>query len=151
MSDSVRPHRRQPTWLPHPWDSPGQFSDQGSNPGALHWKFQCLSHQTTMEIPRFIQNAFFSTICINTLLRSFALSNTPGIVLEAKYLYTGCYLIPEMFLTCSPYVMISNKNDQCIHSISLVFAKLFAKEKRKKNTMHYLMILIMQIKTEVLN
>ena len=24
MSDSVRPHRRQPTRLPHPWDSPGK-------------------------------------------------------------------------------------------------------------------------------
>ena len=24
MSDSVWPHRRQPTWLPHPWDSPGK-------------------------------------------------------------------------------------------------------------------------------
>ena len=24
MSDSVRPHRWQPTRLPHPWDSPGQ-------------------------------------------------------------------------------------------------------------------------------
>ena len=24
MSDSVRPHRRQPTWLPYPWDSPGK-------------------------------------------------------------------------------------------------------------------------------
>ena len=24
MSDSVRPHRQQPTRLPHPWDSPGK-------------------------------------------------------------------------------------------------------------------------------
>ena len=24
MSDSVQPHRRQPTRLPHPWDSPGK-------------------------------------------------------------------------------------------------------------------------------
>ena len=24
MSDSVRPHRRQPTRVPHPWDSPGK-------------------------------------------------------------------------------------------------------------------------------
>ena len=24
VSDSVRPHRRQPTRLPHPWDSPGK-------------------------------------------------------------------------------------------------------------------------------
>ena len=23
-TDSVRPHRRQPTRLPHPWDSPGK-------------------------------------------------------------------------------------------------------------------------------
>ena len=49
VSDSVLPHRRQPTRLPHPWDSPGQntgvgshsllrgFSPtQGSNPGLLH-------------------------------------------------------------------------------------------------------------------
>ena len=24
VSDSVRPHRRKPTRLPHPWDSPGK-------------------------------------------------------------------------------------------------------------------------------
>ena len=27
MSDSVGPHRRQPTRLPHPWDSPGKNTD----------------------------------------------------------------------------------------------------------------------------
>ena len=49
MSDSVWPHRRQPTRLPHPWDSPGKntgvgcsffvqgiFLTQESNPGFLH-------------------------------------------------------------------------------------------------------------------
>ena len=29
MSDSVQPHRRQPTRLPHPWDSPGKNTDTG--------------------------------------------------------------------------------------------------------------------------
>ena len=29
MSDSVRPHRRQPTRLPHPWDSPGKNAGVG--------------------------------------------------------------------------------------------------------------------------
>ena len=29
MSDSVRPHRRQPTRLPHPWDSPGKNTGVG--------------------------------------------------------------------------------------------------------------------------
>ena len=29
MSNSVRPHRRQPTRLPHPWDSPGKSTGVG--------------------------------------------------------------------------------------------------------------------------
>ena len=29
MSDSVGPHRRQPTRLPHPWDSPGKNTGVG--------------------------------------------------------------------------------------------------------------------------
>ena len=29
VSDSVRPHRRQPTRLPHPWDSPGKNTGEG--------------------------------------------------------------------------------------------------------------------------
>ena len=29
MSDSVRPHRPQPTRLPHPWDSPGKNTGVG--------------------------------------------------------------------------------------------------------------------------
>ena len=29
MSDSVRPHRWQPTRLPHPWDSPGKNTGVG--------------------------------------------------------------------------------------------------------------------------
>ena len=29
VSDSVRPHRRQPTRLPRPWDSPGKNTGVG--------------------------------------------------------------------------------------------------------------------------
>ena len=29
VSDSVRPHRWQPTRLPHPWDSPGENTGVG--------------------------------------------------------------------------------------------------------------------------
>ena len=36
VSDSVRPHRRQPTRLPRPWDSPGK------NTGVdCHFLLQC--------------------------------------------------------------------------------------------------------------
>ena len=36
MSDSVRPHRRQPTRLPRPWDSPGKNAGVG-----CHCLLQC--------------------------------------------------------------------------------------------------------------
>ena len=58
MSDSVRPHRRQPTRLPGPWDSPGKntgvgwhfllreiLPTQGLNPHLLyllHWQVDSL-------------------------------------------------------------------------------------------------------------
>ena len=37
MSDSVRPHRQQPTRLHHPWDSPGKNSGVG-----CHFLLQCM-------------------------------------------------------------------------------------------------------------
>ena len=59
VSDSVQPHRRQPTRLPYPWDSPGKntgvgyhallqgiFQTQGSNPWLL-----CLLHCLAGSLP----------------------------------------------------------------------------------------------------
>ena len=37
MSDSVRPHRQQPTRLPSPWDSPGKNTGVG-----CHFLLQCM-------------------------------------------------------------------------------------------------------------
>ena len=37
MSDSVRAQRRQPTRLPHPWDSPGKNTGVG-----CHFLLQCM-------------------------------------------------------------------------------------------------------------
>ena len=37
MSDSVRPHRRQPTRCPRPWDSPGKNTGVG-----CHFLLQCM-------------------------------------------------------------------------------------------------------------
>ena len=37
MSDSVRPHRRQPTRLPRPWDYPGKNTGVG-----CHFLLQCM-------------------------------------------------------------------------------------------------------------
>ena len=45
MSDSVRPHRRQPTGLPHPWDSPGKNTGVG-----CHFLLQCVKVKSEREV-----------------------------------------------------------------------------------------------------
>ena len=44
MSDSVRPHRWQPTRLPHPWDSPGKNTGVG-----CHFLLQCMTVKRESE------------------------------------------------------------------------------------------------------
>ena len=50
VSDSVRPHRRQPTRLLHPWDSPGKNTGVG-----CHFLLQCVKGKresdTTLSDP----------------------------------------------------------------------------------------------------
>ena len=45
MSDSVRPHRRQPTRLPRPWDSPGKNTGVG-----CHFLLQCTKAKSESEV-----------------------------------------------------------------------------------------------------
>ena len=45
MSDSVRPHRWQPTRLRHPWDSPGKNTGVG-----CHFLLQCMKMKSESEV-----------------------------------------------------------------------------------------------------
>ena len=45
MSDSVRPHRQQPTRLPRPWDSPGKNTGVG-----CHFLLQCMKVKSQSEV-----------------------------------------------------------------------------------------------------
>ena len=45
VSDSVQPHRRQPTRLPHPWDSPGKNTGVG-----YHFLLQCMKMKSESEV-----------------------------------------------------------------------------------------------------
>ena len=45
MSDSVRPHGRQPTRLPRPWDSPGKNTGVG-----CHFPLQCMKVKSEREV-----------------------------------------------------------------------------------------------------
>ena len=50
MSDSVRPHRQQPTRLPHPWDSPGKNTGVG-----CHVLLQCMKVKSESEVAKSCQ------------------------------------------------------------------------------------------------
>ena len=57
MSDSVRPHRQQPTRLPCPWDYPGENTGVGWQfPPPMHeserWKVKSLSPVRLIATPR---------------------------------------------------------------------------------------------------
>ena len=45
MSNSVRPHRRQPTRLPYPWDSPDKNTGVG-----VHFLLQCVKLNSESEV-----------------------------------------------------------------------------------------------------
>ena len=45
MSDSVRPHKRQPTRLCRPWDSPGKNTGVG-----CHFLLQCMKVKSEIEV-----------------------------------------------------------------------------------------------------
>ena len=45
LSDSVWPHRQQPTRLPHPWDSPGKNTGVG-----CHFLLQCMKVESESEV-----------------------------------------------------------------------------------------------------
>ena len=45
MSDSVGPHRRKPTSLPRPWDSPGKSTGVG-----CHFLLQCVKVKSEREV-----------------------------------------------------------------------------------------------------
>ena len=50
QSDSVRPHRRQPTRLPCPWDSPGKNTGVG-----CHFLLQCMKVKSESEVAQSCQ------------------------------------------------------------------------------------------------
>ena len=45
MSDSLRPHRWQPTRFPCPWDSPGKNTGEG-----CHFLLQCMKMKSESEV-----------------------------------------------------------------------------------------------------
>ena len=73
MSDSVRPHRQQPTRLPRPWDSPGKNTGVG-----CHFLLQCMEGKGKVK----------SLSCVRLLAAPWTAARPP----LHLYLYTGFHV-----------------------------------------------------------
>ena len=59
MSDSVQPHRLQPTRLPRPWDSPGKNTEVG-----CHCLLQCMKVKSESEVAQSCPTLSDPIVCI---------------------------------------------------------------------------------------
>ena len=91
MSDSVRPHRRQPTRLPRPWDSPGKNTGVG-----CHFLLQCMKVKSESEVGQSCQTVSDPMDC------SPPGSSIHGI-LQARVLEWGAIAFSESVLVLSKF------------------------------------------------
>ena len=108
MSDSVRPHRWQPTRLPRPWDSPGKNTGVG-----CHYFLQCMKVKSESEV------AQSCPTLSDPMDYSLPGSSVHGIF-QAKSTEVGChcllhfislvysYYYPFCFLCILPYLVHSS-------------------------------------------
>ena len=80
VSDSVRPHRWQPTRLPHPWDSPGRNTGVG-----CHFLLQCMKVKRESEVSQSYPTPSDPMDC------SLPSSSVHGIFQAGKSTGVGCH------------------------------------------------------------
>ena len=111
MSDSVRPHRRQPTRLSRPWDSPGK------NTGVdCHFLLQCMKVKSESEVAQSCLTLSGPMDC------SLPGSSVHGIF-QARVLEWGAIacsedLIPHYLL--SPQHLLSSPPSPSLHCVLTV-------------------------------
>ena len=97
MSDSVRPHRRQPTRLPHPWDSPGKkYVEQYLLNSWVIFKHE-RSHHEIMKIVNFLTLYLYNIVCRQNFLHFF-LGLSEGLLIFSGALAHTFYFIFLMYL-----------------------------------------------------
>ena len=98
MSDSVQPHRRQPTRLPHPWDFPGKNTRVG-----CHFLLQCMRVKSESEVTQSCPTLSYTMDC------SLPGSSIHG-VFQARVLELGTII----FSTCFLDFLNSTKSQTCL-------------------------------------
>ena len=104
MSDSVQPHRWQPTRLPRPWDSPGKNTGVG-----CHFLLQCMKVKSQSEVTQSYLTLSDPMDC------SLPGSSIHGIF-QARVLEWGAIAFSDQ------WILIKSKNYMFIGHKKLVYA-----------------------------
>ena len=108
MSDSVRPHSRQPNRLLCPWDSPGKSTGVG-----CHFLLQCMKVKSKSEVAQSCQTLSDPVDC------SLPGSSIQGIfqagVLESVTIaFSVCALEHNIYLSLSPLLLLLLSRFSCV-------------------------------------
>ena len=110
MSNSVRPHRQQPTRLPHPWDSPGKNTGVG-----CHFLLQRMKVKSEREVAQLCPTLWDPMDC------SLPGSSIHGIF-QARVLEWGAIAFFVCITTCLLFldtIHIAHCHHSLLHYISL--------------------------------
>ena len=117
MSDSVQSHRRQPTRIPHPWDSPGKNTGLG-----CHFLLQCMQVKSESEVAQSCPTPSDPTECSLTgssfhgIFQARVLEWGSHISFNSGFLSVygqqwDCWVVWQLyfqFFKESPYILISS-------------------------------------------
>ena len=99
MSDSVQPHRWQPTRLPRPWDSPGKNSGV-----CCHLLLQCMKVKTESEVA---QSCLTLSDPMNCSLPGFSIHGIFqarvlewGVIAVSMYQFMFLQIVSESAIPC---------------------------------------------------
>ena len=108
VSDSVRPHRRQPTRLRHPRDSPGKNTGVG-----CHCLLQCMQVKSESEVAQSCPTLHDPMDC--QILQARVLEWVPGI-LQARVLEWVAIAFFDMGLRCKLLYIRQMRNSSILYS-----------------------------------
>ena len=127
MSDSVRPHRQQPTKLPFPWDSPGKNTGVG-----CHFLLQCMKVKSEIKVAHSCQTL------LDPMDHSLPRSSIHGI-LQARILeWVAIFLLSTPLSTFSKFenkirrilgIWVSSENTRkCLSQILKLLVKPYERK-----------------------
>ena len=133
MADSVRPHRRQPTRVPRPWDSPGKNTGVG-----CHFLLQCMKVKSESEVTQSCPTLSDPMDC------SLPGSAVQGLF-QARVLECVASLLPnlnfslEVKLTLIMWRMsVSSKNHKIMKAVTCYFPSIKPRSWFKSSTVYIL-------------